>query len=290
MSRVAFIGAGMMASAMVEGMRRRGAEVTVWNRTFAKAQALERLGARAEADPERAVAGAGVVHVMLKDDATVDALLEQIGPHLAPGALVVDHTTVSPAGTLARFARMEQRGVPFLHAPVFMSPFAARDAKGVMLAAGPRETFERAKPELEKMTADLWYVGEQRDRAAAFKLCGNLFIFTMISGLTDMFSLARGLGIEPPEAHRLFEHFRPDATIDVRGGRMARCDFAAAFELTMARKDAQLMLDAAASGGAKLSLLPVVVGQMERMIAAGRGSDDASVIAAEAVCPPASVR
>ena len=122
MSRVAFLGTGLLGSGMVEAMLRRGVQVSVWNRTVSKARALEGFGARLASTPEEAVADADRVHLALPDDAVVDAMLDRIGPRLRSGAIVIDHSTTAPAGTKARLKRASAAGVAWLHAPVFMSP------------------------------------------------------------------------------------------------------------------------------------------------------------------------
>src|SRR5512141_2984215 len=159
MANVAFLGTGLMGSAMIEAMLKRGESVHAWNRTFERAQPLEKLGARVARRAADAVAGAERVHLLVSDDAAVDGVLAAIRPALARDALVVDHSTVSPAGTLARFAACDQQGIQFLHAPVFMGPQHCLDAHGLMLCAGPKERFARAEAALQAMTGKLWFVG-----------------------------------------------------------------------------------------------------------------------------------
>jgi 3-hydroxyisobutyrate dehydrogenase len=276
MARVAFLGTGLMGSAMVEAMRRRGEDVVAWNRTLERARPLERFGARVATTPGEAVAGADRVHLLLSDDAAVDAVLEQARTALAPGTLVVDHTTVSPAGTVARERAWTGREIDFVHAPVFMSPQNCREATGLMLASGPRGRFERAEPALRPMTGTVWYVGERVDLAAAYKLFGNALILAIVGGLADVFQMARHLGIAPADAHGLFSRFKPAGVIEYRGRKMAQGDFEASFELAMARKDVRLMIEAAAGG--PLALLPALAARMDELIAQGRGEDDVGVL------------
>ena len=164
MATVAFLGTGLLGGAMAEGMLRRGDAVTVWNRTEAKARALEAAGARVAATPGDAVEGVERVHMTLPDDAVVEELMAAAIPRLGPDATVIDHSTTSPRGTKARVARMQDAGVRFVHAPVFMSPQMARDAVGIMLVSGPQPVFEAVRGELEKMTGEVWYLGEQGRR------------------------------------------------------------------------------------------------------------------------------
>jgi 3-hydroxyisobutyrate dehydrogenase len=281
MAKVAFLGTGLLGSAMVEGMLRRGDDVTVWNRTAAKARALEAHGATVAPSPADAVAGAERVHMTLPDDAVVDDLLGRIAPRLATGAVVIDHSTTSPQGAGARVDGWKKSGRPFLHAPVFMSPQMARDAVGMMLVSGPQAVFDPVRDPLSKMTGDVWYLGEQGHLAAAYKLFGNSMLFVIAGGIADVFAMAKGVGIAPVDALAVFSKFQPGSIIKSRGEKMARGDFAASFELTMARKDLRLMIEAAAAQ--PLTVLPGLAKKMDAAIANGHGKDDLGAIAAEVV-------
>ena len=281
MANVAFIGTGLLGSAMVEGMLKRGDSVTVWNRTESKARALERAGAKVAASAAEAVDGAERIHMTLPDDAVVNEIGEGLASRLRPDATVIDHSTTSPRGTKSRVARARKGGIKFLHAPVFMSPQMARDSIGLMMVSGPQPVFEAVRGDLAKMTGDVWYVGEDGDRAAAYKLFGNSMLFVIAAGVADVFAMAKGLGIGPAEALEVFSKFQPGGAIKSRGEKMARGDFNATFELTMARKDMRLMLEAA--GDQPMAVLPGIAKRMDDAIAKGHGQDDLGAIAAEVV-------
>jgi 3-hydroxyisobutyrate dehydrogenase-like beta-hydroxyacid dehydrogenase len=281
MASVAFLGTGLLGSAMVEGMLRRGDRVTVWNRTAAKARALEAFGATVAASPGDAVAGADRVHMTLPDDDVVDQIVAAFAPRVGSETIVIDHTTASPRGTQARVAKLNAAGMKFLHAPVFMSPQMARDSVGLILAAGPRAVYDAALDALEPMSGEVWYVGEAGDRAAAYKIFGNSMLFVIAAGVSDVFAMGKGLGIAPADALTVFSKFQPGGLIKSRGDKMARGDFSASFELTMARKDMRLMLEAAA--GQPMTVLPSIAKAMDDAIAKGHGKDDLGAIAAEVV-------
>src|SRR6185295_1560951 len=116
---IAFFGMGLLGSNFVRALRSRGDDVQVWNRTAARATALEADGARAFADPAEAARGAARVHLTLRDDAAVDEVLERARPGFTRDTILVDHSTTSTQGTLARIARWRDRGITFVHAPVF---------------------------------------------------------------------------------------------------------------------------------------------------------------------------
>ena len=281
MANVAFLGTGLLGSAMVEGMLRRGDAVTVWNRTASKARALEAHGAKVAASPGDAVAGADRVHMTLPDDAIVDQIVDGCVPRLRAGAVVIDHSTTSPRGTKARLERMAKAGIKFIHAPVFMSPQMARDSVGFMLVSGPQAVVDAVQDALKTMTGEVWLLGEDGDRAAAYKLFGNSMLFVIAAGITDVFAMAKGIGLSPTEALEVFTKFQPGGIIKSRGAKMAKGDFSASFELTMARKDLRLMIEAA--GSQPMTVLPGIAKRMDEAIAKGHGADDLGAIAAEVI-------
>jgi 3-hydroxyisobutyrate dehydrogenase-like beta-hydroxyacid dehydrogenase len=280
--RVAWLGTGMLGSGFVEGMLSRGGAVDVWNRTGNKAQALVAKGATPHAQVADAVKDAARIHLCLSDDEAVDGVLAQVLPAMKRGALVVDHTTVSPEGTARRAERMAQAGVTFVHAPVFMAPDNARTATGLMLVSGPQDVVDRVRPVLQSMTGKLIELGARADKAAAFKLFGNCVIVALAAGLADMLVLARSTGIDPEEAMGLFKDFQVAGQINGRGARMAKGDFAPSFELSMARKDVRLMQETArAAPSLPLTMLPGVADRMDALLAAGHGEKDLAVLALE---------
>ena len=284
---IAFFGTGLLGSNFVRALRRRGEDVQVWNRSAQKARALEADGARACDEPAAAARGATRIHLTLSDDAAVDDVLERAQPGFAPGVVIVDHTTTSASGTAARAVRWAGRGVAFQHAPVFMGPQNALDGTGVMLVSGDRQRCESLQPELAKMTGKLVYLGPQPERAAGFKLMGNLFLMHLTAGMAEMLGLAKALGISGGEAATLFDAFNPASTLAPRLRRMLDADFARpSWELAMARKDARLMLDEAARAQQTLEVLPSIAHWMDQLIARGHGQDDWTVLAKDALPAP----
>lgn len=281
MTPISFLGTGLLGSAFVEAAAKRGDTITVWNRTAEKARALEQFGARVASTPADAVRGASRVHLVLKDDATVEEVIAALRPGLAADTIIVDHTTTQPALTAERSKRLNAEGVRYLHCPVFIGPAAARETKGTILAAGPRPLFDAVKGDLERMAAKVEYFGERPDLAAVYKLCGNAFIIGLTALVADVFAVAAGSDVPPGDTLRILEYFDPAATIRVRGKKIAEGDFSASFELAMARKDVRLMMETA--GSQPLSALPAIAARMDTLIGEGRGADDFAVIGKDAI-------
>jgi 3-hydroxyisobutyrate dehydrogenase-like beta-hydroxyacid dehydrogenase len=278
---LAFLGTGLLGGALAEAALGRGDAVTVWNRTADKARALAPLGARVADTPADAVRGAARVHLVLRDDAAVEEVVAALRPGLAPGALVVDHTTTAPAPTAERAARLNADGVRYLHCPVFIGPALARQGGGTILASGPRALFDEAEPGLARMAARVAYLGERADLAAAYKLFGNALIIGLGATVADLLAVAAGSGVAPADALGVLQYLDLGGMVSGRGRQMAAGNFAPAFELTMARKDVALMQ--AAAGGRPLGALAGVAARMDALIAEGRGGEDFGVLAAGAL-------
>jgi len=281
MSHIAFLGTGLLGGAFVEAAIRRGDEVTVWNRTTAKARALEAFGARVADSPAEAVRGVTRVHLVLKDDAVVDEVVAALRPGLAATTIVVDHTTALPALTAERSRRLHSEGVKYLHCPVFIGPPAARESQGTILVAGPRDLFEAVRSDLSRMAARVEYFGERPDLAAVFKLCGNAFIVGINALVADVFAVAAGSRVASADALRVVEFFNPSTVVKARGAKMVAGDFTPTFELAMARKDVRLMLESA--GAAPLAALPQIAERLDVLIAEGHAHDDLAVIGIDSV-------
>jgi len=281
MTAIAYLGTGLLGSGFVEAALGRGDSVSVWNRTRDKAQALTAFGATVADTPADAVRGASRVHLVLKDDAVVEEIITAMRPGLAPDAIVCDHTTTQPALTAERAARLNAEGVRYLHCPVFIGPAAARQAQGIIMVAGPQTLFDSVKPALEQQAQKVVYWGERPDLAAAYKLMGNAFIIGLGALIADVFTIAAGSDVTPTDALKLLEFFNPGTILQNRGRKMSEGDFAASFELVMARKDIRLMLETA--GARPLAVLPSLAARMDDVIAQGHGQDDFGVIARDAV-------
>jgi len=283
MAHIAFLGTGLLGGAFAEAAAKRGDTVTAWNRSADKVQALAPFGVKAAATPADAVRGASRVHLILKDDAVVNEVIAAAQPGLAPDAILIDHTTTLPVLTAERAARLQAQGLKYLHCPVFMGPPAARSAQGSMMVAGPKALFDTVKADLAVMTARLEYMGERADLAAVNKLFGNAMIIGVSAMMADILTLAQASGVDAQDAIKLLGLLDLNAMVAGRGVNMAKGNFAATFELTMARKDVRLMLETA--GDRPLAALPAIAARMDQLIAAGHGAKDASVLGIDAVAP-----
>jgi 3-hydroxyisobutyrate dehydrogenase-like beta-hydroxyacid dehydrogenase len=281
MPNIAFLGTGLLGSALAEAAITRGDTVTVWNRTASKTAPLAALGATVAASPADAVRGAERVHLVLPDDTVVAEVIAALRPGLGDRVIIVDHSTTQPALTAERATRLQGEGVRYLHCPVFIGPAMARKGEGIILCAGPKADFDEVQPALTAMCARLEYLGDRADLAAVYKLLGNSLILGIGGVVSDMLTIGKGAGLSADEALKLTDFFNAQNIVNGRGRSMAAGNFTPSFELVMARKDLRLMLETA--GTLPLAVLPGIAARMDALIAAGHGQQDVGVIAIDAV-------
>jgi 3-hydroxyisobutyrate dehydrogenase len=177
-------------------------------------------------------------------------------------------------------ARWQARGHTLVHAPVFMAPANALEGSGLMLVSGPKAQHDALLPDLQKMTGKVVWLGEAPERAAAFKLFGNLTLLGLLGVLADVNRLAHSVGIGTRDAFSLFEHFNPGQTLPARAARIEAGQFTKpSFEIAMARKDVRLMIEQAARGGVELAMMPALAALFDAAIARGEGALDAAAAA-----------
>ncbi|HZS36392.1 MAG TPA: NAD(P)-dependent oxidoreductase [Polyangia bacterium] len=270
---VAFLGLGTMGAPMAANVLARGHALTVWNRTASRADALVAKGAALAATPGDAAAGAEVVILMLADPRAVDAVLDGVLEKLPPGAIVIDMSTVDPATARRSDERVRARGGRFLDAPVSGTRKPAVDGTLLIMAAGPADALERARPVLEAMGRVL-HVGAV-GQGMAMKLILNGLGAHMITAFGAMLAFGVKQGLDPR------------AMLDVIGGgafssplykakgeRILARDFHADFTLALTLKDQELVLATARSLGVELPTLEAVRAQLADAVAAGLGGDD----------------
>lgn len=277
---IAILGTGLLGAGFARALVKKRETVHVWNRTAARAKALEAHGAKAFDNAAEAVRDAKRVHIVVSDDDAVDSVLAAAAPGLSAGALVIDHSTTSPAGALRRTQDARARGFTYLHAPVFMGPQNALESSGVMMVSGDRDVVAKVRKLLEPMTGKLVDLGPRVDAAAAFKLLGNSFLMALAAGFLDLLALGKAMQVAPAEVAKLFDFFNPGGSLAARFGRMISGSFdEPSWELAMARKDARLMQAEADRAGLPLTSVTPIAELMDAMIAAGHAHADWTVVA-----------
>lgn len=199
--KVGFIGLGNMGSPMASNLLKAGHEVTVFNRTAAKAEGLVEQGARHATTVADACRGDAVM-TMLSDDRALESVCFGDGSvltTLGTNAIHISLSTISVALSEKLSASHEERGQHFVAAPVFGRPEAAVSAKLFVTAAGKRDALERCKPLFEAIGQKTFHFGERPKDANLVKISGNFLITCVIESLAEALALIGKAGLDQRE-------------------------------------------------------------------------------------------
>jgi HAD superfamily hydrolase (TIGR01450 family) len=273
-SAVAVVGLGAMGSRVAARLLDAGHEVTVWNRSRARLSQLVNRGASAAATPAEAALGAEVLITMLSDPPALHSVTD--GPHgIAAGArpplTVVEMSTVGPAA-VARLSSVLPAGTGLLDAPVLGSRAEAESGSLVIFVGGPAELAERITP-LLTVLGSVIHTGPLGSGAAA-KLVANAAVFGTVGMLGETISLAHALGLPPDTAYRVLAATPLAAQAKRRRPVIEAGEYAPRFALTLARKDACLINEAAAAAGTGLRLMAAIEAWLADAERAGLGDRD----------------
>ena len=197
--RIAVIGLGPMGRAMAGRLLAAGHEVTVFNRTAARAEALAAAGATIASSPADAAARAGTVLTIVSDDPATDAVAFGPGGVLAglpAGGLHIVAGTISIALADRLDAAHRAAGQHYISAHVLGRPPAAEAGQLFIMAAGEAAAIARAQPLFDAIGQRVFVVGERPMQANTVKLCCNFLIFSTIEQFGEVFALAGKAGVD----------------------------------------------------------------------------------------------
>jgi 3-hydroxyisobutyrate dehydrogenase len=200
MKRVAFLGLGRMGAAMASRLLARGYELTVYNRTAARAQTLVDAGAELARTPRAACARANAVISMTADDASSEAMWlgseGALAAELAPGMLAIECSTVSHEWALTLGRRAVERGLRYIDAPVTGLPEAAAAGQLTLLVGADDADLEAARPLLDALANRVLHFGAV-GAGTAYKLAINLIGSVQIASAAEGLALAERAGLDP---------------------------------------------------------------------------------------------
>lgn len=279
--RVSFVGLGIMGRPMAENLIRAGFSVTVWNRSEPRTRPLVDLGARAAHSPADAAAASEVTVTCVTDSPDVlDVALGEHGiVHGAPaGSIYIDCSTIAPAVARDVAARMGEKGVAMLDAPVSGGDVGARAGTLAIMVGGDPDAFERGRPVLQAMGKTIVHVGPSGS-GQVVKLCNQVAGGLNLLAMAEAVSLARRAGVDPL---KMLEVVAAGAAgswmLSNLAPRAVAGDFAPGFMVELMQKDLRLVLETASETDTPLPGT-ALVNQLFRMLEArGRGSEGTQAI------------
>ena len=282
MAKIAFLGLGVMGYPMAGHIAAAGHDVTVYNRTAAKAESwVARHGGTQAATPAAAAAGADVVLSCVGDDP--DVLSVALGPDgaipaMREGAVYIDNSTVSAsvAGQLAEAGA--ERGVGVLDAPVSGGQAGAENGKLTVMVGGARDVFESALAVMQCYGARVVRMGDAGTGQQA-KMVNQICIAGLVQGLSEGLNFAQQAGLD---TDALLEAISGGAAqswqMVNRGHTMVKNEFDFGFALDWMRKDLRICLEEGTRTGSPMPVTKIVARFYDELSAAGHGRNDTSAL------------
>jgi len=265
---IGIVGLGRMGSSMTRWLQSKGYRIVVWDRTPGKMKLIR--GAEPADSPRSVAEKCGEVHIAVSDDeASRSVLRGSRGIFRAKrrDLLVVNHSTVTPMHSLeASSYAYNELGADYLEAPVIGGPKEARIGKLLILAGGPRKTYERAWNVLNDMAREVVYLGDI-PTASIIKLAINSMFFVSAQVLSESIALVKSWGIDPSVLADIASKTWLKPIIDHYYERILGPETPVGFTLRLATKD---LLYAELSGYAKDTPLPLITMTMQTYMNAVR--------------------
>ena len=272
--KVGFIGLGVMGRPMALHLKAAGHDVRVWAR---RPETLIGLDLPVAATPAALGATTDVVFTMITSSADVEtvALGEQGLIHgMVPGAVLIDCSTISPEIARAIAAKLAEKGIAMLDAPVSGGVQGAIDATLAIMAGGDAEVLARVRPLLDCLGKRIVHIGPNGAGQVA-KACNQMIMVAAIQAAAEAMRLAAASGVDCGKVQQaLAGGSAASRVLEVMGQRMVDRNFAAGIEARLHHKDYGLVLEAARRAGVPVPLTTAVAQQLNALMAQGWGRDD----------------
>jgi 3-hydroxyisobutyrate dehydrogenase len=280
---IGWIGTGRMGFQLALRLLNAGHDVTVCNRTRAKAEPLAEKGAKIAGRPAD-LAGRDIVFIMVSADDDLKTVVSGEDGLLAGAAapkIIVDSSTVSPEVSAEVRAIAADRGTDFLAAPVSGNPKVIAAGKLTVAVSGPRAAFEQVQPLLAAFGRGVTYVGEG-ECARLVKIAHNVFLGVVIQSLTEITVLAERGGVN----RAAFLEFLNDSVLGsaftrYKSPALVNLDFKPTFTTVLLRKDLQLGLSAGKEFGVPMPLTAATDMLLAEAIGAGHTAEDFATLLLE---------
>lgn len=275
---LAFLGTGIMGTAMVTRLLAAGYTVHVWNRTAAAMEPLVAAGATRARSPAAAAAAADVTFAMLADPQAATDVALAAAAGLAPGKGYIDASTVDAGTAAAVAALVAAAGASYMEAPVSGSKGPAEKGELVFLCGGDGKLFDRAAPALDVMGKARMLLGPAGAGANA-KLVINTLLGTLAASLGEAMAVGEAAGLAPADLLQIVSLSAVACPMfALKGPAMAAHSYPPAFPLKHQQKDLRLALALADAVGVSAPLAAAANARFIEARAAGRGDQDFAAV------------
>jgi 3-hydroxyisobutyrate dehydrogenase len=279
--KLAFAGLGVMGFPMAGHLARAGHEVTVYNRSAEKAQRwVAEYGGRSAATVGEAASGAEIFLFCVGADHDVRQVGGEAIEAMAPGGVIVDHTTASAEVAIEMAAKAQAKSLAFMDAPVSGGQAGAENGQLTIMCGAEPEVFARVEPVIDayaKATRLMGGVGTGQ----LTKMCNQICIAGVVQGLAEALHFAKRAGLDPMGVYSAISKGAAQSwQMDNRWPTMVDGKFDFGFAVDWMRKDLDLVLAAAEANGATMEMTKLVDGFYAEVQEMGGGRWDTSSLVA----------
>lgn len=280
-SCLAVVGLGALGLPMAINLQAAGYHLRVHTRSRAAEQDPSLAGAIACSSPAEAVHGCTALLLCVSDDAAVEAVLwgpQGAGPALAPGSLVIDCSTISPAQARAMAARLQAFGVHYIDAPVTGGTEGAKAGTLTVLCGADAADLARARPVLETIGGTLHHFGAV-GTGQQVKAVNQVLVAGSYAAVAEAIALGQHLQLPMEQVVAALKHGAAGSwALENRSAAMLADAYPLGFKLALHHKDLGIALEAASSAGLDLPITSAVRDQEQALIARGLGEADVSAL------------
>jgi len=279
-AKVSFIGLGVMGYPMAGHLKAKGYDVTVYNRTGAKAaEWVAKHGGKSAPTPAAAAKDADFVMLMVGNDNDVFEVAmggQGVLSTMKKGAILVDHTTASADAARKVFAAAKEKGVDFIDAPVSGGQAGAENGKLTVMCGGEQAPFDRAKPVMDSYGRAVTLLGPAGSGQLT-KMVNQICIAGLVQGLSEGIAFAEHAKLDPLLVLDVISKGAAQSwQMENRGKTMTERKFNFGFAVDWMRKDLGICLEEAGRNGAKLPVTGIVAGYYDEVSKNGGGRFDTS--------------
>ncbi len=254
MTKIAFIGLGIMGRPMAGHLKAAGHEVTVVERKSLTAE--DRRNFAVAPDAKAAAAGAEVTIVMVPDTPDVEAVLfgaSGVAEGLSAGKLVIDMSSISPTATKTFAQKVNALGADYLDAPVSGGEVGAKQATLTIMVGGPQAAFDRALPLFQAMGKNITLVGTENGAGQTCKVANQIIVALTIEAVAEALVFASKAGADPAKVRQaLMGGLATSRILELHGERMIKRTFNPGFRIELHQKDLNLALQSGRELGVAL--------------------------------------
>jgi len=279
-TKIAFLGLGVMGYPMAGHLKAKGFDISVYNRTTAKAEAwVKQHGGAMGATPAAAVQGADMVMMCVGNDRDLMDVGQAALAAMKPGSLLVDHTTGSADAARKLYALAQAKGIAFIDAPVSGGQAGAEKGQLTVMCGGDQAAFDRAKPVVDSYAKATTLMGAS-GAGQLTKMVNQICIAGLVQALSEGLAFAEKAGLD---GNLVLDVISKGAAqswqMENRGRTMLKREFNFGFAVDWMRKDLGICLEEAKRNGAKLPVTAVIdqfYGEVQQ--AGGNRFDTSSLI------------